>query len=204
MSGNDYASALPVMTTAQATYLMLDNQTLWTTAIECHAGFDAADSPPCHRRAASRSACTAIAATPSISTCSIRQTDQSKVRDALESNAATNGPPRTQKFRSAFRNSRSNSSSAAEAREGDVEVVPSGSRQPPASRSKSKDSRCSISPAADRNQARLRSRLSSSHASRSGRRCGANRRPPAQPLLRPPSAQITAPNLPQASRAKPQ
>jgi hypothetical protein len=33
------------MNTAQATYAMLDNQTLWDTAVECHAALEAAGVP---------------------------------------------------------------------------------------------------------------------------------------------------------------
>ncbi len=33
------------MTTAQITYQMLENQTLWSTAVECHAVLHAADIP---------------------------------------------------------------------------------------------------------------------------------------------------------------
>jgi hypothetical protein len=72
------------MTTAQATYEMLDNQTLWTTALESHAALSAADIP--HAIVGGVAVCLHGYRRNTVDLdLLIRQADQSKVRAALES-----------------------------------------------------------------------------------------------------------------------
>jgi hypothetical protein len=76
------------MTSAQATYEMLENQTLWTTAVECRAALDAAEIP--HAVAGGVAVCLHGYRRNTIDLdVLIRQEDQAKVRAALEQSGFT-------------------------------------------------------------------------------------------------------------------
>jgi hypothetical protein len=72
------------MSTAQATYQMLENQSLWTTALESHAALSAADIP--HAIVGGVAVCLHGYRRNTVDLdLLIRQSDQAKVRNALES-----------------------------------------------------------------------------------------------------------------------
>src|SRR5437762_5321944 len=76
------------MHTAQTTYQMLENQTLWTTAVECHAVLHAADIP--HAIAGGVAVCLHGYRRNTIDLdLLICQADQAKVRAALENSGYT-------------------------------------------------------------------------------------------------------------------
>src|SRR5438874_8013935 len=71
------------MHTAQATYQMLENQTLWSTAVECHAVLHAADIP--HAIAGGVAVCLHGYRRNTVDLdLLISRADQTKVRTALE------------------------------------------------------------------------------------------------------------------------
>jgi hypothetical protein len=72
------------MNTARTTYQMLENQTLWSTAVECHAALEAADLP--HAIVGGVAVCLHGYRRNTVDLdVLISKSDQSKVRAALES-----------------------------------------------------------------------------------------------------------------------
>src|SRR4051812_13476885 len=75
------------MLTAQATYAMLENQSLWTTAADCHAALQAADIP--HAIVGGVAVCLHGYRRNTVDLdLLIRQQDQAKVRETLETSGS--------------------------------------------------------------------------------------------------------------------